>query len=171
VWARTLFLGLSTASFWFSLLPSKSLVRCFIPREALIGAATLFVVVFLAIGFGDAPSLTGTGGGRAVNAGRVGFGFGGSSDFDRRSPMVVLRRTVGILLMRISTRERRCCAWTLYCARSLRARSVSSSCRLSIRACFCSIESPILRCFLIGLDVAGEDMSDLRLRVRVGAIL
>lgn len=106
-------------------------VRRFIPREAEIGAAALFVTVFLAIGFGDAPSLAGTGGGRAVKAGRVGLGFGGSSDFDRRSPMVALRRAVGILLMRISTRDRRCCAWTLYCALSLRARSVTVEARLA----------------------------------------
>lgn len=86
-----------------------------------------------------------------------------------KSPILIFRSDVGILLTRISIRDRRPCAWRLYCARSLRARSVTaqhvsmrrrphggmgvnkpSSCRLSIRACFCCTLIPIL-CFLMGL--------------------
>lgn len=43
-----------------------------------------------------------------------------------------------ILFTRISSRDRSPWACSAYCARSLRARSVTSSCRLSINACFCA---------------------------------
>lgn len=66
--------------------------------------------------------------------------------------MFALRRATGIRLTRRSSLARRSCAWRAYCARSLRALSVTamvsvnsadqdiksilSSCRLSIRDCF-----------------------------------
>lgn len=82
------------------------------------------------------------------------------------SRMFVFRSGCGIRFTRISSRDRRPCAWRAYCARSLRARSVTvalvrhafssqerassrsgwgssqgnvlSSCKLSISACFCA---------------------------------
>lgn len=41
------------------------------------------------------------------------------------SPIVTLRKATGMRLMRRSRRARRSCAWRAYCARSLRARSVT----------------------------------------------
>lgn len=43
-----------------------------------------------------------------------------------RSPILTLRRDVGIRLTRISIRDRRPWAWRWYCARNLRARSVTA---------------------------------------------
>lgn len=74
--------------------------------------------------------------------------------FSSNSPILAFRSATGIRFMRLSIRDRRSCAWRAYCARSLRARSVTapcvsrwriqsiektilSSCKLSIRACFC----------------------------------
>lgn len=45
--------------------------------------------------------------------------------FSSSSPIVALRRATGIRLTRLSIRARRSFAWRAYCARSLRARSVT----------------------------------------------
>ena len=45
--------------------------------------------------------------------------------FSNSSPMVALRRAMGIRFTRLSIRARRSFAWRAYCARSLRARSVT----------------------------------------------
>lgn len=47
--------------------------------------------------------------------------------FANSSPMFALRNAIGIRLTLISIRVRIPCAWRLYCARSLRARSVTVS--------------------------------------------
>ena len=80
-------------------------------------------------GCGVAPSLAGTGGGFSTHCDLGGLGgcWPGSADDDleRSSPIFAFRRVVGMRLIRISTRDRSCCAWMLYCALNLRARSVT----------------------------------------------
>jgi hypothetical protein len=95
----------------------------------------------------------------------------------------LFRTAWGMRLTRISSRVRIPCACNAYCARNLRARSVTadasvevrrdvcvcvcvflllSSCRLSINACFCACVMPAilfagLRCgvFAVGFMIAG----------------
>jgi hypothetical protein len=45
--------------------------------------------------------------------------------FMNNSPMLAVRSARGIRLTRISIRDRRPCAWSIYCARSFLARSVT----------------------------------------------
>lgn len=90
--------------------------------------------------------------------------------FSNKSPIFALRRATGIRFTRRSIRARRSWVCRAYWARSLRARSVTvqllvcgtgdsrflggtvlSSCRLSIRACFCLRVNRIF--FLDGLPV------------------
>lgn len=75
------------------------------------------------------PSLGGTGG-ATTYADLVNLGLGGCCgcrDLARRSPIIFLRREIGIRLMRISTRDRSSEARALYWARNRRARSVTMS--------------------------------------------
>lgn len=64
---RTLFLGLSKASPWFSLsAPETSLLNSFCPRTGLAGGSGFREIglgLGLGLGLGDVPSLAGTGGG------------------------------------------------------------------------------------------------------------
>jgi hypothetical protein len=86
-------------------------------------------------GRGGAKSFSGTGGARDVGgacSAAAGFSWLFDAYFASRSPSVTSRRGFGMRLMRISIRVLRLCAWRLYCARSLRARSVTEGCKVSI---------------------------------------
>lgn len=82
-------------------------------------------------GRGVVMSLAGTGGGFSTywDLGGLGgccwFDSADDDDLASSSPIFALRRVVGMRLIRISTRDRSCCAWMLYCALNLRARSVT----------------------------------------------
>jgi len=71
------------------------------------------------------------GGGKrdAVVVGETDFSFctvEPSECFSNNSPIVIFLNATGILLMRISNRNRSPCACKAYCARSFRARSVTT---------------------------------------------
>lgn len=144
------------------------------------------------MGLGGAPSLVGTGGGRVTYGERPVRDGCGSECLAKSSPILAFRTKVGMRLTRISTRDRNCCACTLYWALSLRARSVTrimrldasfrrgcglmgfllSSCKLSIRACFWASVRPTFL-LLIGLlcGVLVGDVDDLRFLGCTGAML
>ena len=52
--------------------------------------------------------------------------------FSSSSPMLIFLRATGIRLTRRSIRDRRSCAWSAYCARSLRALSVTGEYQLGL---------------------------------------
>jgi len=152
---RTLFLGFSMSSFSLS-MDTSSLIRfgarCGdgLARELLCSAWSRFLRGELIFSIREV----------------VAAGLDCSLYFVYRSPIFALRNAIGIRLTLISIRVLSPCACRLYCARSFLARSVSSSCKLSIKACFCAIVIPIF-CFLIGLLFVGVLAG---LRVFVGII-
>lgn len=152
---RTLFLGFSISSFSLSTDMSSLMrfgARCGdgLARELLCSACSRFLCGELIFSVREA----------------VAAGLDVSLYFMDRSPIFARRNAIGIRLTLISIRVLNPCACKLYCARSFLARSVISSCRLSINACFCAKVIPIF-CFLIGLLFVGVLAG---LRVFVGII-
>ena len=81
--------------------------------------------------------------------------------FANRLPMFIFRRLDGILLIRISIRVFRLWACNAYCALNFLARSVTSSCRLSMRACFWPAVIPIVGAARLEGEAIGVLAGDL----------
>lgn len=100
---------------------SMSAVTC-IYRDS---SALAYLVRFKVRSFGGLTITSGclTGASMALEGGS---GFGCSLCFSTSCLMFVILKACGILLTRISSRARSPCACRAYCARSLRARSVTN---------------------------------------------
>lgn len=113
------FLGFSRSAVMFSLSEAKWSLFRLRPREGDEEVAV----------FGREPALSVGGSGRGFEMSGFARGFGGSrsSEYLSMSSMILVeRRDCGILLMRISRRDRSPCVCKAYVARSFRARSVTA---------------------------------------------
>lgn len=139
------------ASAVFSLSEARASLVRLMPREGR-GAVTV-ADVFDLVGRGLAWSISCCDAAATAASSWALAVFSSCRCFSISSPMFTFRRLVGILFTRISIRVRRLCACSAYCALNFLARSVTSSWRLSIRACFCEAVMPMGAARLEGEDM------------------